>query len=42
MRLNIPFSEGLQQENVLIKFLFSMKHLYQLTAKITSDVNNFL
>ena len=28
--------------NVLIMFLFSMKYLYLLTAKITLGVNNFL
>ena len=28
--------------NVLIMFLFSMKYLYLLAAKITLGVNNFL
>ena len=28
------FFEGLQPQNVLIKFLFSMKHSYLLTAKL--------
>ena len=35
----MPFFEGLQPHNVIAMFLFSMKHLYLLTAKITPDVN---
>ena len=35
------FLEGLQSQNVLNMFLFSMKHSYLLTAKITQGVNNF-
>ena len=42
MRLNVVFLEGLQPQNVLIMFLFSIKHSYLLTAKITQDVNNSL
>ena len=38
MRLNVVFLEGLQAQNVLIMFLFSMKHSYLLTAKTTQDV----
>ena len=30
----------LQLQNVLIMFLFFMKHSYLLTAKTTQDVNN--
>ena len=29
-------------QNVLIMFLFFMKLLYLVTAKISSDINNFL
>ena len=36
------FLEGLQLQNVLIMFLFSMKHSYLATAKTTQDVNNSL
>ena len=36
------FFEGFQPQNVLILFLFSIKHLYLLTAKITPGVNNSL
>ena len=36
--LNVAFLEGLQPQNVLIMFLFSMKHSYLLTAKTTQDV----
>ena len=42
MRLNVVFLEGLQPQNVLIMFLFPIKHSYLLTAKITQDVNNSL
>ena len=42
MRLNVVFLEGLQQQNVLIMFLFSIKHSHFLTAKTTQDVNNFI
>ena len=43
MRLNIVFFlEGLQPQNVLIMFLFSMKHSYLLTVKTTQVVNNSL
>ena len=42
MTLNVLSVEGLQQQNVLIMFLFSKKYLYLLTAKITHDLNNFL
>ena len=40
MRL-LFFLEGLQPQNILNMFLFSMKHSYLLTAKTTQDVNNF-
>ena len=33
------FFEGFQFQNVLILFLFSVKHSYLLTAKIALDVN---
>ena len=39
MRL-LFFLEGLQPQNILNMFLFSMKHSYLLTAKTTQDVNN--
>ena len=42
MRLNVVFLEGLQAQNVLIMFLFSMKHSYLLTAKTTQDVNFYM
>ena len=35
----MPFLEGLQSQNVVVMFLFSMKHLNLLTAKVTPDVN---
>ena len=35
------FLEGLQPLNVLIMFVFSMKHSYLLTAKTTQNVYNF-
>ena len=38
----MPFVKGLQPQNVLIMFLFSMKHSYLLTAKITPDVINLI
>ena len=41
MRLNV-FVKSLQMQNVFIRFLFFMKHLYLLTAEITSYINNFL
>ena len=41
MRFNVVF-EDLQPQNVLIMFLFSMKHSYVLMVKITPGVNNFL
>ena len=34
------FFEGFQPQNVLILFLFFMKHSYLLMATVTSDVNN--
>ena len=34
------FFQGLQPQNVLITFLFFMKHSYLLPVKITPDVNN--
>ena len=40
--MSVFFSEGLQLHNVLIMFLFSMKHSYLLTTKITPDFNNSL
>ena len=36
------FLEYLEPQNVIIMFLFSMKYLYRLMAKITPDVNNSL
>ena len=33
------FFEGLQPQNNLVMFLYSMKHSYLLTAKITPDIN---
>ena len=42
MKLNVLFFVGLQQQNVLIIFLFCMKHLYLLKVKITPDANSFL
>ena len=36
------FLEGLQLQNVLIMFLFSMKHSHLAAAKTTQDVNNSL
>ena len=41
MRLNV-FVKSLQMQNVFIRFLFFMKHLYLLTAEITSYINTFL
>ena len=40
MRVNVVlFSlEGLQSQNVLITFLFSVEHSYLLTAKTTQEV----
>ena len=35
----MPFLEGLQSQNILVMFLFSMKHLNVLTAKVIPDVN---
>ena len=32
------FFESLKSQNILTMFLFSMKHLYQLTVRITDDV----
>ena len=40
MRINVVF-EDLQPQNVLTMFLFSMKHLYVLTMKITPGINIF-
>ena len=34
MRLNVVFLEGLQQHNVLIMFLFSIKHSHFLLQKL--------
>ena len=43
MRFSVVFfQEGLQPQNVLIIFLFSMIHSYLLIAKTTSDVNDAL
>ena len=42
MRFNIVFLEGLQPQNLIIMFLFSMKHPYLLTVKTTQDVNSSL
>ena len=36
------FSEGLQAQNFLIMFLFSMKNSYLFMAKSTPDINNSL
>ena len=36
------FFEGLQSQNLIIMFLFSMKYLYLLTTKTTPGVNNSL
>ena len=41
IRLTVAFQD-LQPQNVLIMFLFSMKHSYLLTVKIASGVKNFL
>ena len=38
----MSFFEGLQTQNVLIMFLFSMKYLYLLTAKITLTLINLI
>ena len=37
IRLNVVFFEGLQPPNVLIMFLFSIKHSHLLTTKTTQD-----
>ena len=42
MRLSVLFCEGFQFQNVLVMFLFFMKNVYLLTAKITLDVYNCL
>ena len=42
MRLNVLIFEGFQPLNILILFLFSMKHSYLWTAQITPDVNDSL
>ena len=42
MRLSVLFFEGFQFQNVLVLFLFFMKNVYLLTAKITLDVYNCL
>ena len=34
------FFEGFQSQNVVILFLFFIKHFYRLGVKITPDVNN--
>ena len=36
------FFDSLEPQNVVIMFLFSMKHSYPLTAKIGPNVDNFL
>ena len=38
----MSFFEGLEPQNILIIYLFSMKHSYFLTSKITPDLNNSL
>ena len=42
MRFNIVFLEGLQPQNLIIMFLFSMEHPYLLTVKTIQDVNSSL
>ena len=41
MTFNVLVSEDLLPQNVLIMFLFFMKHSYLLTAKTTQNVNIF-
>ena len=38
IRLNMVFLESLQPQNVLIMFLFTIKHSYLLTANTPPDV----
>ena len=40
MKVNVFFFEGLQLQNFLIMFLFSLIHLYLLMGKVTPIVNN--
>ena len=42
MRLHVVFMESLQPQNVLVIFLFSMKHSYLLTLNTPPDVYNSL
>ena len=42
LRINVFIFEGFQPQNGLIFFLFSMKHSYLLTTKITPYFNTYI